>query len=51
VVDDLCNRLWDEVVAGDVPKSVAMEMALVVRFYERLGDHAAHIAARLPKLR
>ena len=25
-----------------------MEMALVARFYERLGDHAKHIARRVP---
>lgn len=50
VVDDLHRQLWDELVATEVPKEVAMEMALVARFYERLGDHAAHIAARLPEL-
>jgi phosphate transport system protein len=51
VVDDLHRRLWDELVTAQVPTEVAMEMALVARFYERLGDHAAHIAARLPNLR
>lgn len=50
-VNALHQRLWDELAASDIPTEVAMEMALVARFYERLGDHADHIAARLPKLR
>ena len=54
VIDDdvnaLHHRLWDELAASSIPTEVAMEMALVARFYERLGDHATHIAARLPKL-
>jgi phosphate transport system protein len=50
-VDDLHRRLWGELVTAQVPTEVAMEMALIARFYERLGDHAAHIAARLPNLR
>jgi len=51
VVDDLHRRLWDELIAADISTAVAMEMALIARFYERLGDHAAHIAARLPRFR
>jgi phosphate transport system protein len=50
-IDDLHRRLWGELAAADIPNEVAMEMALIARFYERLGDHAAHIAARLPQLR
>jgi phosphate transport system protein len=50
-IDDLHRRLWEELVAAQVPTELAMEMALIARFYERLGDHAAHIAARLPQLR
>lgn len=49
-VNALHHRLWDELAASSIPTEVAMEMALVARFYERLGDHATHIAARLPKL-
>ena len=49
-VNALHQRLWDELARSDIPTEVAMEMALVARFYERLGDHADHIAARLPKL-
>jgi len=49
-VNALHHRLWDELAASSIPTEVAMEMALVARFYERLGDHATHIAARLPTL-
>lgn len=46
------NRLHGELCAALVdanpPTELAMEMALVARFYERLGDHAKHITARLP---
>jgi phosphate transport system protein len=48
VVNELCGRLWKSLVDAGLPTEVAMEMALVVRFYERLGDHAKHIAQRLP---
>ena len=49
-VNALHHRLWDELASSAVPTEVAMEMALVARFYERLGDHATHIAARMPKI-
>lgn len=48
VVNDLHQRLWDALVAADLSNQVVMEMALVARFYERLGDHAKHIARRVP---
>lgn len=48
VVNELHQRLWDELVAADLSNQVVMEMALVARFYERLGDHAKHIARRVP---
>ncbi len=48
VVNALHKRLWDAVAGADLSSRVAMEMALVARFYERLGDHAKHIAERLP---
>lgn len=50
-VDDLHERLWAELAASDLPSETVMEMALVARFYERLGDHAAHITARLRRLK
>lgn len=48
VVNELHQRLWDELEGADLPNRVVMEMALVARFYERLGDHAKHIARRVP---
>jgi phosphate uptake regulator len=32
---------------GGVSAAVAADATLVARFYERLGDHAVHIAARV----
>ena len=49
VVNDLHARLSQELEEADLPNRVLMEMALVARFYERLGDHAKHIARRVPK--
>lgn len=46
-MDDLHGVMMAEVVEAEVPLPVAMEMALVGRFYERLGDHAVNIANRL----
>ena len=50
-IDDLHERLWAALAESELPNNVAMEMALVARFYERLGDHATHITARLDRLR
>jgi len=44
--DELSAALLDEVI----PRRAALEMALVARFYERLGDHAVHISERFVKL-
>jgi phosphate transport system protein len=41
--DDLTQRLH----LGALPLGPAVEMALVGRFYERLGDHAVHVTERL----
>jgi phosphate transport system protein len=49
VVNELHARLFGELEAADLPNRVLMEMALVGRFYERLGDHAKHIARRVPR--
>ncbi|MHB8467894.1 MAG: phosphate signaling complex PhoU family protein, partial [Acidimicrobiales bacterium] len=50
-VDDEMDRLHAELVrelgTGDLPPAVLMEMTLVARFYERLGDHAVNIARRI----
>ena len=46
-LDELHDRLIAELAKGEVDVSVAMDMALVARFYERLGDHALHITERI----
>ena len=43
-MDELQTVLVSEVAASGAPSSVAMELALVARFYERLGDHAVNVA-------
>jgi phosphate transport system protein len=47
-LDDLHVELIAEIAGGSVPVPVAIELALVGRFYERLGDHAVNIARRVP---
>jgi phosphate transport system protein len=46
-LDDLHNRLCDELLVADLALGDVMQMTLVARFYERLGDHAVHIAERV----
>lgn len=46
-LDELCVNLLSEGVAGGADPAVAAELALVARFYERLGDHAVNIAKRI----
>jgi phosphate transport system protein len=43
-MDDLQTVLVSEVASSGASSSVAMELALVARFYERLGDHAVNVA-------
>lgn len=47
VVNELHFRLWTELAAAGLPSDVTMEMSLVARFYERLGDHAKHVTERI----
>jgi len=47
VLDELHRQLTEQLVRGDLDPGVAAEAALVARFYERLGDHAVHIATRI----
>jgi phosphate uptake regulator len=47
-VNALHTQLCAVLVEENPPTDLAMEMALVARFFERLGDHAEHITARLP---
>ena len=46
-LDELHVSLTAELVSGQLTVPVALEMALVARFYERLGDHAVNIAERI----
>ena len=51
VADDRLDELHDELVAelgrADIALADALQTTLVARFYERLGDHAVHIAERV----
>jgi phosphate transport system protein len=49
-MDDLHVSLTVEVVAGTMPLPVAVELAMVARFYERFGDHAVNLAKRVSVL-
>ncbi len=49
-MDDLQTVLVSEVAASGAPSSVAMELALVARFFERLGDHAVNVARMVSML-
>ena len=46
-MDELHSSLLAELASGQMALPVAMEMTLVARFYERLGDHAVNIARRV----
>lgn len=48
-LDDLHTALTAELLSGGVPTTVAADATLVARFYERLGDHAVHIADRVAR--
>ena len=49
--DDRIDTLHDQLIAelgeGDLELADALQTTLVGRFYERLGDHAVHIAERI----
>lgn len=49
-LDELHTSLTAEVASSSMPASVTMDMALIGRFYERLGDHAINIAEQLDGL-
>ena len=46
-LDELHMAMLADLVTGTVPVGVALEMALVDRFFERLGDHAEKVANRV----
>ena len=49
-LDILRNRLTNEVAANSMAVSVAGQVTLLGRFYERLGDHAVNLARRIESL-
>ncbi len=46
-MDELHSSLIAELASGRMALPVTMQMTLVARFYERLGDHAVNIARRV----
>jgi phosphate transport system protein len=46
-IDDLHVSLTSELAAGPVSVPVAIEMGLVARYFERLGDHAVNVTRQL----
>lgn len=48
-MDDLHLTFIAELVSAGIAVDVAIELALVGRFYERLGDHAVNLARRVPR--
>jgi phosphate transport system protein len=46
-LDSLHLALMAELASGKVSLPVAMDMTLVARYYERLGDHAVNVARRV----
>jgi phosphate transport system protein len=49
-LDDLHVSLTTQLAGSSISVAVAIEMGLVARFYERLGDHAVNVARRLHDL-
>lgn len=48
-LDDLHTALTTELLSGGAGPALAADATLVARFYERLGDHAVHIAVRVAR--
>jgi phosphate transport system protein len=46
-MDELHSSLIGELASGRMTVPVTMEMTLVARFYERLGEHSVNIARRV----
>jgi phosphate transport system protein len=46
-MDDLHTNLMSELASGKTSLPLALDLALVARFYERLGDHAVNVTHRV----
>jgi phosphate transport system protein len=49
-LDILADRLTAEIAKGDMPTTVAAQVTLISRFYERIGDHAVNLSRRIAAL-
>jgi len=49
-MDILHDDLTREVAAEEMPVTIAAQVTLLARFYERLGDHAVNLARRIELL-
>lgn len=49
-LDDLHVSLTAELATGSMPVPVAIELAMIARFYERFGDHAVNLVRRMAAL-
>jgi len=50
ILDDLHVSLTAELSQGTLPPAAAIEMGLLARFYERLGDHAVNVTRKVRPL-
>jgi phosphate transport system protein len=46
-LDELHDALCEDLLEAELALADALQATLVARFYERLGDHAVHVAERL----
>jgi phosphate transport system protein len=49
-LDILHDRLTNEIAKSDLSTTVAAQVTLVARFYERIGDHAVNLSRRIAAL-
>ncbi|MGH9016335.1 MAG: DUF47 family protein [Acidimicrobiales bacterium] len=49
-LDELCAALVTEGISGAGDSKLAVDLGLIARFYERLGDHAVNLARRMDAL-
>jgi phosphate transport system protein len=49
-LDILHERLTNEIAKGEMPTGVTVQVTLISRFYERIGDHAVNLSRRIAAL-